>query len=954
MKITSQTSNWLNRRTILSIAGVLVLLTLWVPGATAQRGRLTAPIQSRRRVQMHGHMRPQAIAENDQGPVDPTRVLSGVTLVLRPSADQQTALNQLLKDQQNPASPDYHHWLTPEQFADRFGTSPDDLAKIADWLKQQNLEVVGFARGRNAVTFRGTAQTVGQALGTQFRRYAVGSKSHFANATEPTLPSDLEPLVTAIQGLDDFGLEARYREMPQAAPTPEATSNALNSKYTSSSGNHYLAPDDFAAIFNLNPLYAVGIDGTGQTIVVAGQTQLDLTSVRMFRSKFGLPANDPQLLLVPGFPNPGVSSGDVPEANLDLEWTGAIARNAQIIYVYSYGVLDAVHYAIDQNLAPVISVSYGLCEGLTPNSAMLSMQSWAQQGNAQGITWVDASGDAGAADCFTGTSNSGLAVDVPASIPEVTAIGGTTLAEGTGTFWSSTNSSTSASALSYIPETTWNDSTINSASASGGGPSSFFLKPAWQTGPGVINDGFRSVPDISFPASPQHDGYLVYSGGVQVVYGGTSVGTPIFSGVVALLNHYQARTGAPQGLGNMNPRLYSLAQTAPNAFHDVTTGNNTITIACTSRSRNCTSGSYGYSAGPGYDFATGLGSLDVYNFMNAWMGSNLNLTHSTATITLSAASSSLAAADTTLLTATVSGTSGKAPQGTITFRVGGASLGTVPLVTPSGNTTSTATLTLSGTSLSAGMNSISASYSGDSVYATASASTQATLTTSQTGPPMITALANAASFKTNYAPGMLLTVFGAQLSPITWIASSVPLPNQVGGVSVTINGVSAPLLYISPTQLNIQVPYELAPFSAATLIVNNNGISAIRNFIASTAAPGIFTNPDFAPVPFPTAARGQTVTLYITGAGAVTPQLLTGAAPSAGTSVSALPHAVSALTVTVGGIDAPVAFSGIGPGLVGVVQVNYQVPLNAPLGINPVIVSISTQSSAPASLTVTP
>jgi subtilase family serine protease len=284
-------------------------------------------------------------------------------------------------------------------------------------------------------------------------------------------------------------------------------------------------------------------------------------------------------------------------------------------------VMQAVQYAIDQNLAPVVSTSYGLCEIETSNSELSAMRSWAQQGNTQGITWFSASGDSGAADCDD-SRNNGLSVDAPGSIPEVTSVGGTEFNEPTDSFWNATTDTNGASALTYIPEMVWNDSAADGTpSAGGGGASVVFTKPAWQTGKGVPDDNVRHVPDISWAASADHDGYLVYTGGKLQVYGGTSVPTPSFAGLAALLNQAMVASGAQQtaGLGNLNPGLYSLAQTTSNVFHDIVDGNNVVTVKCTGRrSFNCSSIPVGFQASEGYDQASGLGSVDAYNLVTAW------------------------------------------------------------------------------------------------------------------------------------------------------------------------------------------------------------------------------------------------------------------------------------------------------------------------------------------------
>ncbi len=294
-------------------------------------------------------------------------------------------------------SPDYHHWLTPEQYADRFGASSDDIAKITAWLEQHNLHVTSVGRGRMSVSFTGTAGDVDQALQVSLHRYNVNGRRHFANTADPSLPTALQTAVRSIHGLHDFLMQPRSR-LHQAALAPD---------YTSASGNHYLSPDDLGTIYNIKALWNSGYDGTGQKIVIAGQTRIALTDLQQFRAKFQLPAADPQVILVPNTTDPGTSKDDLGEADLDLEWAGATAPQASLIYVYSFDVTDAVQYINYKKLAPVLSVSYGLCEPQTATSDILTMQTWARQANAQGITWLNASGDSGGADCLTGSSGSG-------------------------------------------------------------------------------------------------------------------------------------------------------------------------------------------------------------------------------------------------------------------------------------------------------------------------------------------------------------------------------------------------------------------------------------------------------------------------------------------------------------------------------------------------------------------
>jgi uncharacterized protein (TIGR03437 family) len=896
-------------------------------------------------------MHPRASADNDEGPVDANLEVPYVTLVLKRSDAQEADLEKFLAEQQDPSSPNYHHWLTPEEYADRFGVSQGDIDKLTVWLKDQNLTVKSVARGRGWVAVGGRADAVQRAFGANLHRYRVDGESDFANTTDPTIPEAFSPIVSAIRGLNNIRLKPR----PMSRAIPRSESNPLDPRYNARSGAHYLAPDDLAAIYNIKPLLNAGIDGSGQKLVVVGQTQIDLADIQQFRTFFNLPPNDPQVVLVPGSRNPGTRSGDLGEADLDLEWAGAVARNATIIYVYAYDVMTAAQYAIDQNIAPVMSISYGSCEAQNSRSEALALQSWARQANAQGMTWFAASGDSGGLDCVGGSSSryaSTLAVDIPAAIPEITGVGGTRFNEGSGSYWSATADANRASALGYIPEVAWNDSDGSDLSSTGGGASTFFAKPSWQTGMGVPNNTARNVPDVALSASAAHVGYIVFSEGTQQAYGGTSAGAPSFAGIATLLNHYLVanRLQATGGVGNMNPRLYTMAQTTPSAFHDIISGDNIVTANCTARSINCTPGSYGFQAGGGYDQVTGLGSVDAHQLVTAWTDRGATPSTVTASISLSSTANTLSAGSTAVLTATVSGSTGSTPTGTVTFSAGASQLGSANLSGAGGS--ATASLTINASQLQVGNNSVRAQYSGDGVFPAAATTMSLTVQSGVTGPPSIRGVANGASFASSFAPGMVVSVFGSNLAEGTKTASSVPLPAQMQGASVTVNGYTAPVYYVSPTQLNVQIPYEVAAFSTATLRVTVNGQRVSTSIPVSAAAPGIFVNSNGAPVPHTTGTRGSVVTLFVTGAGAVSPLINTGAAPASGTATFALPQAQQSVRVSVGGVTAPVQFAGITPGLVGVMQINYQIPTSIATGNRSVVVTIGGIPSAAATLTV--
>jgi uncharacterized protein (TIGR03437 family) len=928
-----------DRRLARRLRGVFALL--FVCGTAhslyGQRDRIQA-IDNKKRVTLAGHLHPRATPENDQGLAEDSLSLRNLTLVLKPSPQQQAALEDYLARLQNPSSPDYHHWLTPEEYAVKSGLSQADLDHASAWLQSQGLTVISTARGRNAISFRGPVRRVEAAFQTEIHRYLVNGQMHFANSTEPTVPAALNGIVSAIHGLNDFRPQARKIRF-----SPLYTSGAT--------GNHYLAPNDIAAIYDVNPLYNTGIDGTGQKIAIVGQTQIILNDIQQFRTAYNLPPSDPQVVLVPGFPDPGVLSkeGDLGEADLDIEWSGAVARKATIIYVYSTDVEDALQYAVDQNVAPVISMSYGLCEALTGNADLTSLRQFAQQGSAQGITWLSASGDNGATDCFGGTGRSAtsLAVDAPSSIPEVTGVGGTEFNEGTGAWWNPTNDANQASAIGYIPEMVWNDSVLDgSPAAGGGGASSFFAKPTWQTGPGVPNDSWRDVPDVSFAASADHDGYLFYSAGVRGAVGGTSVASPVFAGMLALLNQYQMVNGfqAAAGQGNINPQLYAMAQTSPGAFHDVIVGDNVVTPCA--RTRNCTALPVGNKSGVGYDTASGLGSVDAFNLITAW---HLKGTSQAAVaMTVTSDLSSIPITGSTVLTATVASANAVTPTGTVTWTLAGVTLGSAALTGSAGK--STATLTVQGSALTSGSLSISALYSGDETYAVAAGTVSLTVTAAI--PLTLGVPTNAASFKPVYAPGMILAIFGTGLAGGIQSTPFVPLPTQLNGVVVTINGLLCPLYFISPSQLNVQIPYSV-PIGSALLKVSYNGQSASTSFTVTAAAPGIFTDSTGAPAGTGNAIakRGQTVTLYVTGEGAATPTPTTGSTPT----TAAIPVPIQTLSVTVGSVNVTnIPFKGIPSWAIGATQINYAVPLTAPVGSQPVVVTIGGVPSAPVALTVTP
>jgi PKD repeat protein len=529
-------------------------------------------------------------------------------LSLKLAPEAQTRLASLLAQQQDPASPLHHKWLTPEAFGAQFGPSQGDLDQIVGWLRDHDFQVEGVAPGRTSIVFSGNVQQVEQAFNTLILDYESEGRAFHANAVEPTLPRALASLVHGVVSLHNLPRKALSHRSPGQPPQ-----QAL---FTSGNGAHYLAPGDFAAIYNLKPLYASGIDGTGVSIAVVGRPHIGPTDIATFRSQSGLSANAPQLIL--NGKDPGdLGAGEDTEAYLDVEWAGAVARNATVKFVMSAstgstdGVDLSAQYIVSNNLAPVMTVSFGQCEGAMGASENNFYNNLWAQAAAQGITVLVAAGDSGAAGCSAGSasSGSGQAVSGLASTPNNVCVGGTMFNEGSGSYWSAANGAGLASALGYIPEKAWNESASVGGSglwATGGGASILYAKPTWQAAPGVPADGHRDVPDLALSAG-SHDGYLIQAqGGLQAV-GGTSCAAPAFAGIVALV--VQA-TGQRQG--NINPVLYKLGNaqfrgTGSAVFHDVLSGSNTVP------------GAAGFASGTGYDQSTGLGSVDAQALVSHWV-----------------------------------------------------------------------------------------------------------------------------------------------------------------------------------------------------------------------------------------------------------------------------------------------------------------------------------------------
>jgi subtilase family serine protease len=702
-----------------------------IVGAVSQpRALITEAINESTLVTLVGNTRPEATVANDRGPVADSLPMEHLWLQLRRSPEQEQALEKYLDELQDPKSPNYHHWLTAQEFAARYGLAQGDLAKITGWLQSHGF-TVNLVYPNNVIDFSGTAGQVREAFHTEIHNLEVNGEKHIANMSDPRIPTALAPAVVGVVSLNNF--------MPHAMNQPRAA-------YTFSGCGadcYAVVPADLATIYNLGPLFAGGYSGQGQTIVVVedsdtynntptgcnSTTCTGNTDWNTFRSTLGLSSytsgSFTQVHPAPGSggptcTDPGVNGADG-EAAIDVQWASAAAPNAAIVLAScanstQFGGFIALQNILSNGgaLPSVVSISYGESESLllaTENSYINGLY---QTAAGMSVAVFVSSGDQGAASSDYGANYAihGITVSGFTSTPYDVSVGGTdfgdTHAGTNSTYWDSTNGTTYGSAKSYIPEIPWNDSCASEliADAEGygqtygssgfcnsstgeadfltvvggsGGPSGCatgapsksgvvggtcagYPKPTWQSGLfGNPSDGVRDIPDVSlFAANGVWAHYYVVcfsdpgNGGVSCSglpktwagFGGTSISSPIMAAIQALVNQY---TGSSQGLPNS--RYYALAKTEYGAsgsstcnstlgngvgssciFYDVTQGDMDLPCTTSLTSNNCytPSGTYGvlstsnsayqpaYGTQSGWDFATGIGTVNAYNLVKAF------------------------------------------------------------------------------------------------------------------------------------------------------------------------------------------------------------------------------------------------------------------------------------------------------------------------------------------------
>ena len=730
-------------------------LTGSITVSAATRPLLTASIDDARRVTLTGNTRAAARNPlNDRGPVEENLQLDHMLLLLDRPAEKEAELRTLIDAMHTPGSPEFHHWLTPQEFGARFGLAQSDVATVTIWLESHGFKVNRVYPNGTWIDFSGDASQVREAFHTELHNLEIDGVKHIANTTDPQIPAALAPAVRGIVSLNDFRPHTMHQDLTRAH-VDVASGGLITSDRASayneqreeestladeavrgfgkadpeysfkSKTNTYQAvvPGDLATIYNLNPLFSAGTSGQGQTIVVIEDTNVYSTADwSTFRSVFGLAkyTSGSFTQVHPGnCTNPGVNAADG-EAILDAEYASAAAPSAAIQLAScadsrtTFGGLIALQNLINASKTPpaIVSISYGECEAENGATANASFSAAYQQAASEGISVFVSSGDEGADGCDTDakTATHGVGVNGYASSAYNVAVGGTDFGDtnqGTAsTYWNASNTSSYASAKSYISEIPWNDSCASallaktvtgsaspygsagfcnsntgesyylSNSAGSGGPSSCYTgtaltsgvvsgsckgnaKPSWQTAVvGLPNDGVRDLPDVSlFAANGVWGHYYVYcysdraNGGTPCTgapsgwsgAGGTSFASPIMAGIQALVNQ---KTGARQG--NPNPTYYKLAaaeygsagssicnsakgaaSSSTCTFHDVTQGD--IDVNCTGThscyrpsgtngvlSTSTTAYKPAFAAGTGFDYATGLGSVNAYNLVNNW------------------------------------------------------------------------------------------------------------------------------------------------------------------------------------------------------------------------------------------------------------------------------------------------------------------------------------------------
>lgn len=513
-------------------------------------------------------------------PLRATRNTTQLDLSIALNMHNTGELDSLIAAQNDQTSPLYHRYLTPQEFISRFAPDQTAVNAVVSYLRSQNLSVHSVSSNHLLIHASGSVANIEHAFSVTLADYVVAGRTVYAPTSEPSVPPGLAGMILNISGLDN--VTHYHRLGSRQAAQVEHPHQGSNSGYT---------PDEIRTAYDMKPLLSHGANGSGQTVALLELDSYNSADINTYLNHYNLGSPKYSSVLLDGATNnPG--SGAI-EVELDMEQVSAFAPGAaQKVYIgvnNTAGVNDLYNTIVSDDIAKVVSVSWGLCEPTTGDAELDTLDNFFKQGAAQGQAFFAASGDFGAYDC--GDSN--ISVDSPADDPNVVGVGGTTL---------QTNSDGS-----YLSESAWSCSSCTQNSlegiGSGGGLSTHFAHPAYQRGPNLTYSR-RAVPDVSANANPK-SGYSAYctvsaagcpaAGWVTV--GGSSAAAPLWAGIAADINQYLSSASKPT-LGTASVALYQLYNTSQtySPYHDVTTGNNLY-----------------YPANTGYDLATGIGTPDVWN-----------------------------------------------------------------------------------------------------------------------------------------------------------------------------------------------------------------------------------------------------------------------------------------------------------------------------------------------------
>jgi subtilase family serine protease len=936
------------------------------------RPRIVQGINEADRVALAGNTHPEARTANDRGPVANGFAVEHMLLQLKRSPEQEIAVQQFLYELQSKSSPNFQHWLTAQEFGERFGLAKSDLDAVTSWLESHGFRVNVVYPSGMLIDFSGTAAQVRKAFQADIHYLEVKGEKHIANMGDPRIPAALSPVVAGVVSLHDFRPHTMHHLHKVQR---EFTSTDLFGDIT-----YAVVPADLAKIYNLNALFTAGISGQGQTIALIEDTDVfSASDWNTFRQTFGLSSyasgsftqvHPPAPPSMPGnnCAAPGVFAPNDAEAILDAEWASASAPSAAIEMAackdtsVTFGGLIAIENLINAPAPPpsIMSISYGQCETVNGAAANAAYNSAYQQAVAEGVSVFVAAGDSGAAGCDNSAAQAthGIGVNAFASTPNNVAVGGSDFSDtysGTNAnYWNSSNTSAFGSAISYIPEIPWNDScagelvstylgyspTYGSTSlcndpffglifastvAGGGGPSQCasgtpstagvvsgscagWPKPSWQTVLGNPNDGVRDTPDVSlFAADGLWSHFYVFcwsdtaNGGAACGAdpgawsgaGGTSFASPIMAGIQALINQ---KAGAPQG--NPAPVYYQMAAAEYGSggnsscnsdngsgvsttcvFYDVTSGD--MDVDCVGPNCYLADGSVGvlstsntgfspaYGTRLGWDFATGIGTVNAANLVNNWPSSAPQ-----PSFTLSASPTSVtflqgAAGSTTITIHPVNGFSGNVnltasglPNGvSANFGTNPAASSSLLTLSATGTATTGAfTVTVTGASgaLSSKTTiSLTVNPAGD--YTLSASPSSLSIAQGTTGTSTLTVnpqngFNSAVSLSASGLPSGVTATFNpsstTNASSLTLTASSTA---TLGTFVITITGVSGALSHSAAVSLTVVIPPNFALSAApntlslarrttvtSTITVTpQNGFSSSVNLSASGLPRGV-------------------------------------------------------------------------------------------------------------------